>query len=190
MKLEPIVSKNIRMRVRDGLKIGLGSIIDDFCYFSTQLEIGKFCHIANGVSIAGGRSFQFQLGDYSSISSGVKIWCTSDDFVRDMACLTPPELEYPRNSITGNVTIGSMTIVGSNSVIMPDQKIPDGVAIGALSFVPADFEFEPWYVYAGVPVRKLKARDKREVLHQRAILEQKYRDYLIVEGASENSDSK
>ncbi|MDF1663210.1 MAG: hypothetical protein P1V97_15650 [Planctomycetota bacterium] len=177
MKLDPIVSKNIRIRVPDSFTIGLGSIIDDFCYFSTQLSIGRFCHIANGVSIAGGRDQRFSLGDYSSVSAGVKIWCASDDFVRDMACLTPPELSYPRHSIMGDVEIGALTIIGSNAVIMPQQKIPEGVTIGALSFVPANFSFEAWHVYAGVPIRKLKARDKDEVRKQRDYLEKKFDQY-------------
>ena len=178
MKLDPIISKNIRLRVPEKFKIGQGSIVDDFCYFSTQVTLGQFCHIANGVSIAGGRDQSFSLGDYSSVSAGVKIWCASDDFVRDMACLTPPELSYPRNSLVGDVTIGALTIIGSNAVIMPEQEIPEGVTIGALSFVPTAFDFEPWHVYAGVPIRKLKKRDKDEVLRQRDVLERKYQEYL------------
>jgi acetyltransferase-like isoleucine patch superfamily enzyme len=158
--------------------VGEGSIIDDYCYFSSCIEIGRFCHIANGVSIAGGKDYTFTLGDYSSISAGVKIWCQSNDFVRDMACLTPPEITVPGHPICGDVSIGRLTIVGSNSVIMPNQTIPEGVSIGALSFVPTGFEFEPWQVYAGVPIRKIKARDKAEVLRQREYLEKSYNELL------------
>jgi acetyltransferase-like isoleucine patch superfamily enzyme len=170
--IKAIISRNIRCRVPGSFEVGEASIIDDFCYFSTQVRIGRFCHIANGVSIAGGRERRFILGDFSSISAGAKIWCSSDDFVRDMACLAPPGLEYPRHTIAGDVQIDELTIVGSNAVIMPSQHIPIGVAIGALSFIPPQFDFRPWSVYAGIPIRLIRPRDKKSVLAQRdAMLE-------------------
>ena len=54
---------------------------------------------------------------------------------------------------------------------MPGNRIPEGTVIGALSFVPAGFEFEPWSVYAGVPIRFVRARNKEAVLAQAAQLE-------------------
>ena len=173
MRYEPIISKNIRCRVPESFIVGEGSIIDDFCYFSTQVKIGRFCHIANGVSIAGGKKQKFTLCDFSSVSSGARIWCSSDDFINDMACLTPPELAFPRNTIVGDVTVGELTIIGSNTVVMPNQCIPNGVAIGALSFVPPNYAFEDWSVYAGIPVRLVKRRNKDEVLRQKAVMQEK-----------------
>ena len=72
-----------------------------------------------------------------------------------------------------------LTGVGSNSVIMPDNYIPEGVVIGALSFVPSQFKFEPWSVYAGTPVRRIKARDREGVLGQLEKLEAKLRADLV-----------
>jgi acetyltransferase-like isoleucine patch superfamily enzyme len=68
--------------------------------------------------------------------------------------------------ITADVIFGGMTAVGANSVIMPGNTIPDGTVIGALSFVPAYFQFDPWSVYAGIPVRKIDRRDRDAVLRQ------------------------
>ena len=166
----PIISKQIRVRVPEHFNIGGGSVIDDFCYFSTQINIGEYCHIANGVSIAGGKEFVFTLGDYSAISAGVKMWCSSTDFTNDMACLVPPGISIKQNSIIGDISVGELTVIGANSVIMPNQAIPIGVAIGALSFVPVNFRFESWYVYAGNPLRKIKPRNKTEVFRQRDAL--------------------
>ena len=86
---DKIISKNIRIRIPDSFFVGKGSIIDDYCYFSTKVTIGKYSHIANNVSVGGGPEFEFRLGDYSSISSGVRIWCVSDDFTEDIAALLP-----------------------------------------------------------------------------------------------------
>ncbi|HVH44654.1 MAG TPA: hypothetical protein VM925_20010, partial [Labilithrix sp.] len=64
------------------------------------------------------------------------------------------------------VTLGRCTAVGSNAVVMPDNDIPEGTAIGALSFVPPRFAFEPWTVYAGTPIRPIRARNREKVLAQ------------------------
>ncbi|MDD5449877.1 MAG: hypothetical protein PHO42_04685 [Candidatus Omnitrophica bacterium] len=172
----PIISKNIRIRCPKDFKIGNYSIIDDFCYFSTKVRVGRCSHIASGCSIAGGRDRQFILGDYSSLSSGVKVWCASDDFTNDVVALIPDEIgEIKNNFIKGDITIASLTAVGSNSVIMPRNNIPEGTVIGALSFVPVGFKFKPWSVYAGIPIKYLGPRNKKNVLNQIEIVKRYFR---------------
>jgi acetyltransferase-like isoleucine patch superfamily enzyme len=169
----PIISPQIRARHREHLIVGDFSIIDDFCYFSTRVRIGRCCHIASGCSVAGGIDRTFELGDFSSLSSGVKIWCTSDDFTNDLVTIIPPGVEpIKEHLITGDITIGRYTAVGSNSVVMPKNCIPEGTVIGALSFVPAGFAFEPWSIYAGIPIRRVGARARDRVLAQAAKLEE------------------
>lgn len=175
MSKHTIISKNIRVRHPELFEVGDYSIVDDFCYFSARVKIGKGSHIASGCSIAGGRGHLCTIGDFSSLSSGVKIWCASDDFVHDIVTIIPPGMENPKTHIiSGDVTLGNYTAVGSNSVIMPKNAVPEGTVIGALSYVPPEFEFEVWTVYAGSPIRKIKARNKRNVLVQ----VEKLRGYL------------
>jgi acetyltransferase-like isoleucine patch superfamily enzyme len=165
--MKPIVSSNSRIRHQDHFVIGEDSIVDDFCYFSTKVRIGRCTHIASGCSVAGGADMQFEIGDFCSLSSGVKIWCTSDDFVNDLVTIIPPDLEQVKNNlIRGDVTLDDYTAVGSNSVIMPGNHLPEGTAIGALSFVPAAFEFRPWSVYTGIPIRFLRPRNQESVMEQ------------------------
>lgn len=165
--MQPIISQTIRIRHREHFHVGVGSIIDDFCYFSTQVVIGCWSHVASGCSIAGGIQRRFSLGDFSSLSSGVKVWCTSDDFVKDVVTILPPGCPSIKDHlIEGDVAIGDYTAVGANAVIMPGNQIPEGVAIGALSYVPTNFSFEPWSVYAGIPIRFVKQRDKSNVRRQ------------------------
>jgi galactoside O-acetyltransferase len=176
--MNPIVSPNSRIRHPEDLVIGEDSIIDDYCYFSTRVRIGRCSHVASGCSVAGGRSYQFALGDFSSLSSGVKVWCVSDDFRNDLVTIIPPDVEVPikEGLITGDVILGNYTAVGSNTVVMPANSIPDGTVIGALSFVPPRFDFEPWTVYAGVPIRMTSRRNREQVLAQVARLEQALRE--------------
>ncbi len=165
--MKAIVSPNSRIRHPKHFEIGEDSIVDDFCYFSTKVNIGKVTHIASGCSIAGGRSRLFKIGDFCSLSSGVKIWCTSDDFANDLITIIPEGVDQVKTHlISGDVILGNYTAVGSNSVIMPNNTILEGTVIGALSFVPAEFDFEPWSVYAGVPVRLIGSRNRANVEEQ------------------------
>ena len=165
--MKAIVSPNSRIRHPEYFEIGEDSIVDDYCYFSTKVRIGMVTHIASGCSIAGGRSRQFKIGDFCSLSSGVKIWCTSDDFVNDLVTIIPQGVDQVKTHlISGDVTFGNYTAIGSNSVVMPNNIIPEGTVVGALSFVPAEFDFQPWSVYAGAPVRLIRPRNRASVEEQ------------------------
>lgn len=165
--MRPIISKNCRIRHPDQFQVGPYSIVDDFCYFSTRIKIGKCSHIAPGCTIGGGKERLFTLGDYSSVGSGVRIYCTSENLPNDVGTIVPKELGKIMNSqITGDVSMGNITAVGVNSVILPNNRIPEGTVIGALSFVPPNFKFKPWSVYAGIPVKFIKYRNKKNVLKQ------------------------
>lgn len=169
--MRPIISPNIRVRYPALFVVGEDSVIDDYCYFSTQVTVGRGSHIASNCTIAGGRTHRFALGDLASVSAGVRIWCASNDFARDLVALTPPGYDDPAiHLIVGDVLIGDLTGIGANSVIMPDSLIPEGAVVGALSFVPPRARLEPWSVYAGAPVRRIGDRDRDRVLAQAARL--------------------
>lgn len=165
--MKPIVSPNARIRRPGAFEIGDFSIVDDFSYFSTRVRIGMCSHIASGCSVAGGGAHLFTLGDFSSLSSGVKIWCSSDDFVNDLVTIIPPGVaDVKQHVIAGDVTFGNCTAVGANSVVMPANDIPEGTVIGAVSFVPTAFPFEAWSVYAGSPIRLIGRRNRESVSAQ------------------------
>jgi acetyltransferase-like isoleucine patch superfamily enzyme len=165
--VKPIISANSRIRHPDFFEIGDDSIVDDYCYFSTRVRIGVCSHIASGCSVAGGIKFLFQVGDYCGLATGAKIFCVSDDFVNDLVTILPPGADSIKTSgIAGDVIMEDYTAVGANSVVMPNNRIPVGTVIGALSFVPAAFKFEPWSVYAGIPIRLRGKRNRKNVLVQ------------------------
>lgn len=165
--MKPIISPNSRIRHPEHFVIGDDSIVDDYCYFSTSVRIGRCTHIASGCSIAGGTDMHFQIGQFCSLSSGVKVWCTSDDFVNDIITIIPSDIEpVKKHLIRGDVILEDYTAIGSNSVVMPKNHVPEGTVVGALSFVPVAFEFRPWSVYAGIPIRFLGPRNRESVMEQ------------------------
>ena len=156
-----IISENIRIRCPEQFCVEDHSVVDDFCYFSTKVKIGQYCHIASNCTVAGGKDYTFEIGDFSSLSSGVRIYCTSNDYVNGLVCLLSAELKDIEDNITaGDVVLGKYTGVGANTVIMPNNRIPEGTTIGALSFVPVNFPFLPWSVYAGTPIKLIKKRNQ------------------------------
>jgi acetyltransferase-like isoleucine patch superfamily enzyme len=164
----------VRIRHPEHFEIGAYSIVDDFSYFSTRVRIGRCSHISSGCSIAGGSDREFVLGDFCSLSSGVKIWCTSDDFANDLVTIVPVGAgAIKQQLITGDVIFENCTGVGANAVVMPGNHVPEGTVIGALSFVPARFRFEPWAVYAGIPIRKIGNRNRDQVQAQAIKLRQR-----------------
>jgi len=172
--MKAIISPNIRIRVPEHFLIGENSIVDDFSYFSTKIKVGKFSHIASGCSVAGGKDMLFTLGDFCSLSSGVKIWCGTNDFVNDLIILDLG-IDIGANICKGNVSIGNYCGIGTNAVIMPNNDIPEGVAIGGLSWTPANYKFEPWTVYAGIPIKKIKNRNKNNIMNQVRKIENEFK---------------
>lgn len=165
--MDAIISKNTRIRYPEDFRVGKFSIVDDFCYFSTRVEIGMATHIAPNCTVGGGREYLFQVGDYSSVSSGVRVYCASNDYVNDLVVLKPAGTNaIGDNLVCGDVLLGNYTGVGANAVIMPGNNIPEGVAIGSLSYIPAFFQFEPWTVYAGIPAKPVKVRNRERILDQ------------------------
>ena len=47
---------------------------------------------------------------------------------------------------------------------MPNNVLPIGVAIGALSLVPTNYKFVPWTLYGGIPIKPLKKRNKTKIM--------------------------
>jgi len=176
--MTPIISKLCRIRHPEHFTVGNFSIVDDFSYFSTKVIVGKFSHIASNCTVAGGKEHTFTMKDYCTLSTGARVLCATDDFVNDIGNILPESITYIKNHVIhGDVTFENAVTVGANTVIMPGNHIPEGTVIGAMSFVPPNFQFEPWSVYVGLPeIRKIKDRNKENVMREIAEIEIYYED--------------
>ncbi len=159
-----IIGKTTRIRHPELCSIGDNSIIDDFVYVSTKLKVGFNTHIASNVTIAGGKTFTFSVGDFCSVSAGGRIWCSSNDYVKDLIAIMPKEIKT--NSIDGDVIMKNYTGIGTNSVLMPNVTLSEGSSLGALSIVKPNTILKSWTFYAGIPAIPIKKRNKKHVLKQ------------------------
>jgi len=161
-----IISKNIRIRHPENFTVGDNCIIDDYSYFSAKIVIERYCHIAPHCVISGGK-YTFTLSEFSGISSGVTICCESSDYIGGIVSLAVEQyLGSMSTNTSGDITLCSFTGLGAHVLILPNNIIPEGVTVGAFSMVPSNFKFEPWSIYAGVPIRKIGNRGRDSVLKQ------------------------
>ena len=145
----------------DNLFIGDNSQIDDFVFLNAgkMCKIGKFVHISSFCSIIGGG--ELFMGDFSGLSAGCRIITGSDDFKG--AFLSNPTIpEKYKNVTIGSVSIGKHTIIGTNSIVLPDIEIGEGVTVGAGCLVNKNLE--SWTIYAGSKPKKIGERDKDGIL--------------------------
>jgi galactoside O-acetyltransferase len=157
-----IIGKTVRIRYPELVSIGDNCIIDDFTYISTQLEMEANVHISAGCKMIGGKNSRVIMKEYSTLSPNVVIAAGSDDYTGGIATPMVP-MELKGNVEYGTVLIGRHSIIGSGSVILPNVTFGEGATVGALSLVKKDLE--PWSLYAGVPAKKIKDRNKKQILN-------------------------
>ena len=138
------ISKNTFILNPEKIKIGNNVRIDAFTTITSNnlIEIGSYVHISCNVYINGAD----------------KIFSSVDDYSGDY--LTNPTIPKIYSNVTkGEIVFEKHVIVGSNSVVLPRVTLKMGSAVGALSLV--NKSLESWYIYMGVPARKIKKRQKK-----------------------------
>ncbi len=135
----------INVSIQDGCNISQDSFIGEYTYIGvnttvTKAVIGRYCSIANNVSI----------GDGEHIIERVS---TNSIFYDDpYGILTQKEC-----------IIGNDVWIGTKSVIRRGVKIGDGAVIGANSFVNKDV---PAYgIFVGSPAKLLKYRFSERIIN-------------------------
>mgnify|MGYP001356483318 FL=1 len=140
-----IIGKTVRIRSPEKVSIGDNSIIDDFTYISGSIEIGGHVHIGAGCTLSGSKK-KISIGDFTSLSSGVKIYAASSNFME--ASLDSPtiEEEFLWNGIYEDVILNPFSLLGANSVILPGCILPEGLSVAASLVVRKKLKLEKWHV--------------------------------------------
>lgn len=143
------------------LEIGNNVRIDDFTTISGKVVLGDYIHIAQFCGLYGGTEGIY-MEDFTGLSSRVVIYATSNDYSGES--LTNPMVpeKYKKTDKNLPVYLRKHVIIGCTSVILPGVDIGIGSSVGAMSMVGKSLE--PWGVYAGTPVKKLKERSKKLLL--------------------------
>lgn len=153
----------------ENVEIGDNVIIDDFVLIiaKKKIIIGSNVHIASFVSITGNE--ELIIGDFTGLSTGCKVLTSTDDFSGPyLSNPTVPD-EY-KNVTSKPIIMKKFALIGANTIILPGSIIEEGVSIGANSLV--NCVTEPYSVYVGSPIRKVKEKDRERIL----FLEKNYRE--------------
>jgi galactoside O-acetyltransferase len=153
-----LISRKASIYSPAAISIGDRVRIDDFCVLTggSGLALGNFVHVACYCALFAGSGIE--IGDFSGLSARVVIYSQSDDYSgNSLTNPTVPE-RYKPGLKKGPVVLGRHVIVGANATILPNVTLGDGAAVGAHSLVTKSCE--AWWIYFGVPARKLRRRSK------------------------------
>ena len=152
------VAKNITIIGPENVYLGNNIRIDGNTVinaYSGFLKVKDFVHLGGGSFLSCGGGIEFH--DFSTISQGVRVYSNSDDYSGEFMTNPMVPKKYT-NTVSGLVVFHEHVIVGSGTVVLPNCKLSEGVAVGALSLV--DKSLGPWGIYGGMPAQYLKARSK------------------------------
>lgn len=156
------IGKNVKVSDKasiynhDQIEIGDNSRIDDFCVISGRIIIGRNVHITPTCLLAGGeKGIIFE--DFTTIAYGVKVFTQSDDYSGETMMNSTIPKEY-KNEYMKEIIIKKQSIIGAGSIVMPGVILEEGTTIGAMSLVLKSTE--PWGIYVGIPVKRLRDRKK------------------------------
>ena len=151
-----LISKAATLYKTEQMSFANDSRIDDFCALSGEVIIGSNVHITVHCSITASLS-PIVIEDFVGIAANCHIFSSMDDFLGIGLTNPTVPMEF-RNVSHGPVKISKHTIIGVGSVIFPSVTVGEGCAIGAMSLV--NKSIDPWGVYVGVPVIRIKDRSK------------------------------
>ncbi len=156
-----IIGKTVRIRYPELVEIGDNVIIDDFTYISTALKIHNNVHISAGSKIIGGKKAFVEMKEFSTLAPNVVLSAGSDDYLGGIATPMVP-MEFKGNAVIGSIILNKHCIVGAGSVVLPNVVFEEGACIGALSL--ANKHMEEYTLYAGIPAKFIKNRNKEEII--------------------------
>lgn len=153
-----LISRKASIYCPGQISIGHDVRIDDFCFLVGNITIGNYVHLAPYASVhgTGGGSVTFMdftaLGSYSTIYAGI------DDFSGEVMGGPMVDVEF-RKEIYSDIVLEKYAAVGLHSLLLPGAYLAEGCVMGAMSTLLRSTE--PWGIYLGVPVRRIKERSRR-----------------------------
>ncbi len=149
------ISRYARLYSPAHIRIGDNVRIDDFCILSGHITLGSHIHIAAYCALYG--AMGIVLEDYTGLSARTTLYSAMDDFGGDY--LIGPIHDSSLTHVTGGeVRLCRYAQVGAGSTVFPAVTMAEGSVLGAMSLCKVSTE--PWIIYAGIPCRAIKPRNK------------------------------
>lgn len=152
-----LISKDAKFYNPQNIYLGNHIRIDDFCVLSagSEIRIEDHVHLAVGCTLIG--QGKIHLSKFCGLSSRVSVYSSNDDYSGHY--LTGPTVDNQFRGVNiGHVFIGKHVIVGSGSIILPDVRLEEGVAVGALTVIRKNCR--AFGIYSGNPAQLIKQRNQ------------------------------
>ena len=157
---EVAISRKASIHGWNRLSVGHHVRIDDFTVVSagSGIEIGNYVHISAHCALYGGSGITFE--DYTGLSPRCLVFSESDDFSGESLVhpFFPKTPEFKPGYCSGRVILRRFAQTGAGTTILPGVTLGEGAVTGAHSLLNEDAE--PWWIYVGVPARKLRERSR------------------------------
>jgi galactoside O-acetyltransferase len=150
------ISASAKFYRPDLISIGDHVRIDDFSVISVgqESQIEDWVHIGVGVFITSQRGVR--IGKFSGLSSGVKIFGSSDDFGGGL--MMHPKLPGEFRKVEHlPIILECFNQIGANSVLLPGAHMRVGSVLGSISLLKE--ESPEWKILAGIPARIIGQRN-------------------------------
>ncbi|MDD5728303.1 MAG: hypothetical protein PHV59_07060 [Victivallales bacterium] len=144
------VSRDARFFAVSG-RLGDEVRIDAFAILTGHIELGNNVHVSP-FCFLNGTGGRITMADNSGVSSHVSIFTKSADYTGN-DLLTAAK-------VTGNVHIGTNSIIGSGCKIMPEVTIEADVSVGCNCVINSDIEKGSIIVNRGMGLITLSRRDE------------------------------
>jgi acetyltransferase-like isoleucine patch superfamily enzyme len=144
------VSKDARFFAITG-ELGEGVRIDAYSILTGHIVLGRNVHISPFCFLSG-TGGTIRMGSNSGVSAHVSVFTKSVDYSKQILADAP--------KLTGNVSIGDYSVVGSGSTIMPGSKIGKNVSIGCNCVINGPVQKGTILVSRGIGLIALSKRRK------------------------------
>ena len=152
------ISRNAMLYHPEKLVLGHDVRIDDFTVISGNVRLHNYVHLSQFCGLYGDEA-GIEIEDYTAVAAKCSIYAVSDDYVGPSVPTPMVPMKYKTTMIKEPVHIGKYSILGVNTVVLPGVTIGEGTTVGAMSL--CNKNLDTCSVYAGIPARKLKDRDKK-----------------------------
>lgn len=152
-----LISKKASIYEAENISIGSNVRIDDFCILSGRIKIGNYVHIAAFCGLFAGDA-GIEINDFVNISSKCNVYSISDDFSGNFMTSPLIPTQY-KNIEKQKIIMEKHSIIGTASTLLPGAYLNEGTALGSMSMLKS--KTEPWKIYAGVPAKPKKIRNKK-----------------------------
>lgn len=151
-------------------KIADSAWVDESAVVIGDVELGERVSVWP-TTVIRGDIHSIRIGDYSNVQDGsiLHVSRRSEEYPNGFALTIGSRVTVGHRVVLHGCTIGDHCLIGMGSVILDGAVLEEQVMVAAGSVVPPGKRLESGFLYAGNPIKQLRAlKDKDRAMIKRA----------------------